>query len=147
LSLRYFNNISPAAWSPYPKALPPVQPPTHNQEQHEPSTSPIAPVLTDLQTQLYDTQASLTNHVDKVRALEGVFSEHDVIKREIGMLWQLMKKSSSSPGHEVRGRDTMRRERDEEDDFGVGRADDHDDDTRSIRPIVPRELGGGRQSG
>ena len=40
----------------------------------------------------------------------------------------------------MRGRDTIRRERDEEDDLRVWKADDHDD-TRSVRTIVPRELG------
>ena len=34
----------------------------------------------------------------------------------------------------------MRRERDKEDDFGVGKADDGDEDARSIRTNVPHEL-------
>jgi hypothetical protein len=47
--------------------------------------------------------------------------EHNAIKCKVRMLWQLMEKmSSSSPGHEVRWRDMVRQERDEEDDFGVG---------------------------
>jgi hypothetical protein len=57
------------------------------------------------------------------------------------MLRQLVDKtSSSSPG---RGRETVHgqeREWDEEDNFGVGMADDDNDNARSIRTIVPHEL-------
>jgi hypothetical protein len=42
--------------------------------------SPAAAALSDLQSQLHDTQTSLVNHVDKVRALEGVIAEHDAVK-------------------------------------------------------------------
>jgi len=36
----------------------------------------------------------------------------------------------------------VRREKDKEDDFGVGRADNGDDDARSIHTIVPHKLEG-----
>jgi hypothetical protein len=49
-----------------------------------------ASTLNGLQTQLHDTQTSLANHVDKIRALEGVFAEHKAIKRKVGMLRRLM---------------------------------------------------------
>jgi hypothetical protein len=52
------------------------------------------PTLADIQTQLHDTQSSLASHVDKVRALEDVFAEHDTIKREVSLLRQLVEKSS-----------------------------------------------------
>ncbi|KIM79867.1 hypothetical protein PILCRDRAFT_823052 [Piloderma croceum F 1598] len=108
---------------PYPSALPPVRPSTtQNQDPPEPSTSPPA-LLAELQSQLHDTQSSLANHVDKVRALETVFAEHDAIKREVGVLRQLVEK----------------RDRENE-DFGAAGGALDDDDARSIRTIVPHEL-------
>jgi hypothetical protein len=41
---------------------------------------PTVLALTDLQSQLHETQASLTSHVIKVRALEGVIAEHNTTK-------------------------------------------------------------------
>jgi hypothetical protein len=46
-------------------------------------------LLTELQSQLHDTQSSLATHIDKVRVLETVFAEHGAIKREVGVLRQL----------------------------------------------------------
>ena len=57
------------------------------------------------------------------------------------MLRQLVDKTSSASP--VRARETMHgqeREWDEKDDFGVGMADDDNDNARSIRTIVPHEL-------
>jgi hypothetical protein len=113
-----------------------VRPPAQNQEQQpeaNPSTSPTAPALNDLQAQLHDTQSSLANHVYKVRTLEGVIAEHDAIKREIGLLRLLVKKST----HRRRDRDQEH----EHEEFGAGLgARGDDDDSRSIRTIVPHEL-------
>ena len=39
-----------------------------------------------LQSQLNETQSSLAGHVGKIRDLEGLLAEHDVIKREVGSL-------------------------------------------------------------
>jgi hypothetical protein len=50
------------------------------------------PVLTELQTQLHDTQSSLASHVDKVHALEGIIAEHDTIKHDTGTLRELVEK-------------------------------------------------------
>jgi hypothetical protein len=67
--------------------------PSDRQHKTKNSTNPprllLPPVLTNLQTQLHDTQASLTNHVDEVRPLEGVLTEHDATKREVEMLRKL----------------------------------------------------------
>jgi hypothetical protein len=57
-------------------------------------TAPTVPALADIQVQLHDTQSSLANHVDKVRVLEGVFAEHDAIKREVNLLTELVEKTS-----------------------------------------------------
>jgi hypothetical protein len=105
---------------PYPSTLPPVRPSTtQNQDPPEPSTSPPA-LLVELQSQLHETQTSLATHVDKVRALETVFAEHDAIKREVGVLRQLVEKRDG--------------------DFAAAGTLDDDDDARSIRTIVPHEL-------
>jgi len=52
----------------------------------------LPPALSELQTQLHHTQSSLAIHIENVRALEGIIAEHDVIKREVGLLRQLVEK-------------------------------------------------------
>jgi len=90
------------------------------------------PALTDIQVQLHDNQSSLANHVDKVRALEGVFAEHNPIKREVGLLKELVEKTS--------GRDFREAAQETEEDFDGAGARSEDDDARSIRTMVPHEL-------
>ncbi|KIM72891.1 hypothetical protein PILCRDRAFT_15703 [Piloderma croceum F 1598] len=127
------NDIHNTLWSalpsnlpPYPSTLPPVRPSTKNQDPPKPSTSPPA-VLTEIQYQLHDTQSSLTTHIDRVHSLETVFTENDAIKREVGMLRQLVEKSTA--------RDL------EDEEFGAagGSGLSDDDDARSIRTIIPHE--------
>ena len=57
----YFSSL------PYPSMLPPVQPPVQNQDPPgaAPSTPPAAPALADLQSQLHETQTSLTSHATR----------------------------------------------------------------------------------
>jgi hypothetical protein len=83
------------------------------------SASSVAPTLTDIQSKLHNTKTSLANHVDKVRALEGVIAECNAIKQEVGLLRQLIEKMTNNY---VCSR--------EEEELGAG-----DDDA-----IVPREL-------
>jgi hypothetical protein len=52
-------------------------------------------VLNNLQTQLHDTQSSIATHLEKVCAVQGFIAEHDVIKREVGLLRQLVEKSAA----------------------------------------------------
>jgi hypothetical protein len=40
-------------------------------------------------------QSSLANQVEKVCALEGIIAEHDAIKREVGLMRQLVEKSTA----------------------------------------------------
>jgi hypothetical protein len=65
-------------------------------------------------------QSSLPTHVDKVHALETVFAEHDAIKREVGVLHQLVEKRDREHG-----------------DFGTAGGTLDDDDAGSIQTIVP----------
>jgi len=64
--------------------------------QNQPSNPHhYAPVLTELHTRLHNTQSSLTGHFDNVRTLEGVIAEHNAIKREIGVLRELVEKETA----------------------------------------------------
>ncbi|KAF9487284.1 hypothetical protein BDN71DRAFT_663756 [Pleurotus eryngii] len=75
----------PSNLPPYPRTLPPVRPlqtlgvpaPEPAPEVH-PAIPPT--VLSDLQTEFHETQASLTSHVDKIRELEGLPEEQESIK-------------------------------------------------------------------
>lgn len=98
-------------------------------------------MLNELRTQLHETQASLASHVDKVRALEDMLSEHEAIKSEVASLRELMderkrdlemsRHAAGSPsGHHDAQHDDMRN--------GSYQADD--DDAASIHTIVPHGL-------
>jgi hypothetical protein len=51
------------------------------------SSSSTSPTLSNLQTQLHDTQSfSLTIHIGKIHALEGDIAEHNGFKCEVGLL-------------------------------------------------------------
>ncbi|KAJ7625406.1 hypothetical protein B0H17DRAFT_907641, partial [Mycena rosella] len=92
----------PPALPPYPHVLPPVRPPPtepavpsppqlHTTQSHAPeNTANGAVALSDLQSQLMTTQSSLATHVDKIRALEGVFAEQEAIKQEVRTLRDLV---------------------------------------------------------
>lgn len=57
-----------------------------------------------LQSQLNETQASLAGHVGKIRDLEGLLAEHDVIKREVGTLRKQMEDAQRDMETILRGR-------------------------------------------
>ena len=69
-----------------------------------PATSP-ALALSELQSQLHDTQTSLANRVNKIHTLKNVFAQRGAIKREVEMLLQLVEKPSSPRRNDVRGRE------------------------------------------
>ncbi|KAF7984938.1 hypothetical protein HWV62_9857 [Athelia sp. TMB] len=102
-------------------SLPSVRPPPTQASSPEPIVP--GPALSELQTQLHDTQSLLASHVDKARALEGVFAEHEAIKREVSLLRSL-----------VEGANGSSKEDDEE--F----ANEDDDDARSICTVIPHKL-------
>ncbi|KNZ76186.1 hypothetical protein J132_11306 [Termitomyces sp. J132] len=137
----------------YPSTLPSVRPSQPQlQEPSGPASSSVSPeqpatapspaltssVLTDLQAKLHETQSSLSTHVDKIRVLESVFAEQESIKLEVRALREMMeiKRREAEIGdehrHEPRGGF------DEEEDEDVPVHDD--DDSRSVRTIVPHEL-------
>ncbi|TDL24867.1 hypothetical protein BD410DRAFT_785591 [Rickenella mellea] len=114
----------PSNLPPYPHALPPVRAPQQHPPHSEADSSSSA--LQTLQTQLAETQASLSNHVEKIRALENLLSEHEGMKREVSALRDLIEERE-------RQRMSMR-----EHDHMV--QEDDDDDRRSIHTITPHEL-------
>ncbi|KAF7430144.1 hypothetical protein PC9H_005844 [Pleurotus ostreatus] len=116
----------PSNLPPYPHTLPPVRPlqtsdvPAREPEPEvHPSISPTA--LSDLQTQLHETQASLASHVDKIRELEDLRKEQESIQRDVSELRHFIHFNRQST-------------RSEQSD------DDDDDDARSIVTVVPHEL-------
>ncbi|KAF9493145.1 hypothetical protein BDN71DRAFT_1591270 [Pleurotus eryngii] len=78
----------PSNLPPYPCTLPPVRPLQTLEvpaPEPAPEVHPAIPsiVLSDLQTEFHETQASLASHVDKIRELEGLLEEQECIKRDV----------------------------------------------------------------
>lgn len=125
---------------PYPSSLPPVRPPPANAEQAagaagRATSPPVDPSqLTNLETQLHDTQSTLQQHLDKIRHLESYVNEQESIKREVTFIKDQM---------EERKREVeillMQRRRDEDNGFSRRRemVDDDDDDARSVATVTP----------
>ncbi|KAG9044218.1 hypothetical protein FS837_008613 [Tulasnella sp. UAMH 9824] len=125
---------------PYPASLPPVRPPPATAEQAagaagRATSPPVDPAqLTNLQTQLHDTQSTLQQHLDKIRHLETYVSEQESVKREITFIKDQM---------EERKREVeillMQRRRDHDGGFSRRRemVDDDDDDARSVATVTP----------
>ncbi|KAF7313227.1 Glycosyltransferase family 69 protein [Mycena kentingensis (nom. inval.)] len=116
---------------PYLHALPPVRPASQLPTQADipaPVTNPDnGPALADLQSQLQTTQSSLHDHVDKVRALEGVFADQEALKEQVRTLRELVGVLQQDARH------------DDDDDEGE-LLDDDDSDARSIATIIPHTL-------
>ncbi|KXN86843.1 hypothetical protein AN958_09579 [Leucoagaricus sp. SymC.cos] len=128
----------PSSSSPPSDQHPPPQP-----EQQPPSSSPPTTVISQLQSQLHDTQTSLAEHANKVRALEEVLADQDLIRKEIHDLRHLIENRRQEimfdPGHDL--------EQDGQQDGLLeprgGFDHDDDDDIQHIRivtTIIPHEL-------
>lgn len=132
---------------PLPHNLPPVrqpQPPTANEANQSPEsgTVPVS-ALSELRSQLHETQESLASHVDKVRALEDMLAEHEAIKSEITTLRELMderKREFELLRHESASLSSAHQANGHHDELRNGRYRGEDDDTSSIHTIVPHEL-------
>lgn len=130
--------------------LPPVRPPQTEQngasppQLHPPApeSAPSGSALSDLQSQLVTTQSSLASHVDKIRALEGVFAEQEAIKEEVRTLRDLVgvlregSASAAREDHEGEPKGGF----DVEDDEGELLDDDDDSDARSVATVMPHAL-------
>ncbi|KAG2127123.1 hypothetical protein DEU56DRAFT_706101, partial [Suillus clintonianus] len=95
-----------------------------------PAPPPEHPGLSELRSELHETQASLASHVDKVRALEDMLAEHEAIKAEVAALRDLIHASSARSQHDNGMHIDLER----------GRRGHDDDDTSSIHTITPHEL-------
>ncbi|KAH9965219.1 hypothetical protein BC827DRAFT_1183018 [Russula dissimulans] len=133
----------PQSLPPYPQSLPPVLPPQqlHPAESDPNSTSSATnSALSELQAQLQETQVSLASHVDKIRSLDSILVEHEVIKREVSSLRELLEEEK----HElelIRGRRRAGPHRQllpEDEDTAL--LSDEDDDSQSIATVTAHEL-------
>lgn len=117
--------------------LPPQQPlPTES----DPNADPSAPnsALSELQAQLQETQVSLASHVDKIRSLDSLLAEHEVIKGEVTSLRELMEEEKREL-EQIRGGRRLAQPRqqhtEDEDDLPSD-----DDDAHSIATVTSHEL-------
>ncbi|KAG8761210.1 hypothetical protein FRC14_006259 [Serendipita sp. 396] len=120
------GGVSAQAVPAYPHVLPPVR---HDADPTAlPPPSQDAAVITTIQEQLHHTQSILSNHVEKIQnlGLEGIVGEHDGIKREIGVLRDLIDQQK----HEIVLNSNVQRSRP---------VDEDDDDARSVSTVVPGE--------
>ncbi|ORY52707.1 hypothetical protein BCR35DRAFT_18771 [Leucosporidium creatinivorum] len=122
---------------------------------HSPSSDHHAQSIAALQSQLNETQTSLAGHVGKIRDLEGLLAEHDVIKREVGSLRKQMEEAKrdmermmrtrggdeSAAGGDERATGADGRESpiakllEQQEDDEAGAVTDDDDDARSISSV------------
>ncbi|KAG1840192.1 hypothetical protein DFJ58DRAFT_811066 [Suillus subalutaceus] len=96
----------------FPQSLPPVRSqqtstnsapvpaPAAPANPEPPAPPPEHPALSELRTELHETQASLASHVNKVRALEDMLAEHEAIKAEVAALRDLIHASSARSQHD-----------------------------------------------
>ncbi|KAH9918701.1 uncharacterized protein BXZ73DRAFT_52796 [Epithele typhae] len=129
----------PSNLQPYPPTLPPVMPAQvarASEEAHQRPASEPSSTMSELQSQLQETQRSLAEHVDKVRTLENMLTEHDAIKQEVGSLRAAMEERKREM--ELFRLTSARRSHDQPEDGDDFASDD--DDTRSISTVTPHEL-------
>jgi len=95
----------------------------------------VASAVHDLQSQLRETQSSLSTHLDKVRALESVLVEQEAIKQEVRSIRELMEVR-----REIEDRQDDKMDQDDEPRDGFDTDEDDDYDARSISTVLPHEL-------
>ncbi|KAJ3777088.1 hypothetical protein EV361DRAFT_944381 [Lentinula raphanica] len=156
---------SQAAVPPVNQPEPPTVPSTHDHQETssneqmttsttathlQPSSPASQSLLNDLQTQLKDTQSSLSQHIDKIRMLEDALKEQEAIRHEVRLLRDMMDAvqrreeptrmtTSSKPRRqsELEPRGGFDIDEEEESD---ALDDDFEDDSRSVGTVVPHEL-------
>ncbi|KAJ8091227.1 hypothetical protein PM082_004203 [Marasmius tenuissimus] len=125
-------------------------PESHLTDAPGPSSSPPPPapsetLITDLQSQLKDTQSSLAIHVDRIRVLEGALKEQETMRNEMSMLKQMMdalqRRERDLPPSQSQAPSLPRSDVSHapEENFEEGDEDDVDD-SRSVATVVPHEL-------
>lgn len=81
------GGLPPMQEPPYPHLVPPP-PPAEGPSNHsaESSSAGANGAVATLQAQLAETQSSISSQVDKIRALESMLAEHELIKAEVGSI-------------------------------------------------------------
>ncbi|KAF5349358.1 hypothetical protein D9758_011785 [Tetrapyrgos nigripes] len=161
----------PANAPPHPHNLPPVRQPSQQQQQQpqaqpsdappvssppqpEPSnndssttsddaSSPSSALLLELQNQLKETQASLSLHVEKIRALEGALKEQDAMRHEVDSLHEMMKavQHREISQRSIDGPSPEKPRRSSRDGFDVFDEREEDfDDNESVATVMAHEL-------
>lgn len=114
------------------------------------SSASSSALLVELQTQLKDTQTSLSQHIDKIRVLEDALKEQETIRHEVRLLRDMMdavqrhdEPSQNTTSHKTRRQSNVEPqggfdvdEEEETDAFD----DEFEDDSRSVGTAVPHEL-------
>ncbi|KAH9042683.1 hypothetical protein EDB85DRAFT_2107574 [Lactarius pseudohatsudake] len=137
-----FGGNLPQTHPPYPQTLPPVLPPQQPlPTETDPNAGPPPPnsALSELQAQLQETQVSLASHVDKIRSLDSLLAEHEVIKREVTSLRELMEDEKRELEQIRGGRRLVEPHRQHTEDED-GDLPSDDDDARSIATVTSHEL-------
>ena len=97
--------------------------------------------MSELQAQLQETQVSLAPHLDKIRSLDSLLAEHEVIKREVSSLRELLEEEKREVEHIRGGRRQAvphRQQHPGGDEDGDLHSDD--DDVHSIATVTAHEL-------
>ncbi|ETW81228.1 hypothetical protein HETIRDRAFT_232716, partial [Heterobasidion irregulare TC 32-1] len=111
----------------------PPQPPPPTELLTSENSAPTPAIVIELQFRLQDIQVSLACFIDKIRAMEGMLSEHKAIKREVSTLRELIKEKCELDS--VRGRQcsgTLRAKDHDDSEYGGD-----DDDAQSIATVMP----------
>ncbi|KAL1413275.1 hypothetical protein Q8F55_001030 [Vanrija albida] len=101
---------------------------------------PQAAAFISLQTQMTDTQSSLSSHLDRIRQLEGQLQQQDALKQDIAAIRQQMEASKleveallASATRHNSGLSQLGNDNEYD--------DDDDDDARSVATVVPDDDG------
>ncbi|KAL0569495.1 hypothetical protein V5O48_012477 [Marasmius crinis-equi] len=133
---------------------PPDSHPNNADAAPQPSSSPPPPsntLITELQSQLKETQTSLAAHINRIHVLEGALKEQETMRNEMTMLRDMMdalqrrgslhppQSQSQAPPSGSAGSHAP--DEDVEMPSGEGEFDEDDvDDSRSVGTAVPHEL-------
>ena len=96
--------------------------------------------MSELQAQLQETQVSLASHVDKTRSLDSLLAEHEIIKREVSSLRELLEEEKREAEHIRGGRRQAQPRRQYHPEEEDGDVQSDDDDARSIATVTGHEL-------
>lgn len=80
------GGVPPMQEPPYQHMVPPLQQPRPADSGQGSSSDQSGPTLAALQAQLSETQSSLSGHVDRIRTLESMLAEQELMRTEVGSI-------------------------------------------------------------